>query len=492
MRRIGWFGLWNLCLGVAAMAVCTGCMLSEPVVQDTEDGVDGKWDVPQRYSFERLNDAGYDISYTGQTLRHVLILTLKDHIESLTDRIDLDEVHVLHGDIMAELDMFYQYNGELSAMRAHPLVTDPPTKQGTLGEIAAGKTLRGKVAGNDSEGQHLSWGDVPLGWQAQGIKTPDALLIHWFRQIENTAMDRSQGVIGKDPYGEPLTKVYVGAAGIDYNQLIQKYLLGVVAYSQGTDDYLDDDIEGKGLLSDNTLVIKGKGYSALAHAWDEAFGYFGAARDYGDYDDNERAGKGGRDGFKEGYHDSNTDGMIDLHAEMNFGHSINAAKRDRGSHVDAPTDFTKDVFDAFLRGRAIIHSARGALTSTQMAALKDARDQLVQGWEKTIAANVVHYINEVLQDMAAFGTDEYKFLKHAKHWSEMKGFALSLQFNPRAMLTKSKYADFHARVGDQPVLPVDEGWSAYRQALVQARDILKITYDFDEKNIGGLDGEDGW
>jgi hypothetical protein len=131
----------------------------------------------------------------------------------------------------------------------------------------------------------------------------------------------------------------------------------VVFFSQGTDDYLDSDVDGKGLLSSNAQVVKdgvAKPYSALGHAWDEGFGYFGAARDYNDYTDTQAAGKGevGTPRAK-GYHDTNGDGKIDLKSEYNFGHSRNCAKRDRGSAGGATTDFSKDVMDAFLAGRTL-------------------------------------------------------------------------------------------------------------------------------------------
>ena len=70
---------------------------------------------------------------------------------------------------------------------------------------------------------------------------------------------------------------------------------GAVGFSQGADDYLDDDTEGKGLLADHTAADEGKPYTALEHAWDEGFGYFGGARNYLLYTDEEIAGEGGRD-----------------------------------------------------------------------------------------------------------------------------------------------------------------------------------------------------
>ena len=72
-----------------------------------------------------------------------------------------------------------------------------------------------------------------------------------------------------------------------------------------------------------------------------------------DFTDDEAAGKGGRDGFGNGYNDANADGSIDVRSEVVLGHAQNCAKRDRGSKNEdgvAQTDFSKEVFDSCLIG----------------------------------------------------------------------------------------------------------------------------------------------
>ena len=39
--------------------------------------------------------------------------------------------------------------------------------------------------------------------------------------------------------------------------------------------------DAMGLCADNSRAVPGRPYSALEHAWDQAFGYFGATRRYG-------------------------------------------------------------------------------------------------------------------------------------------------------------------------------------------------------------------
>ncbi|MFW6053623.1 MAG: DUF4856 domain-containing protein, partial [Persicimonas sp.] len=228
--------------------------------------------------------------------------------------------------------------------------------------------------------------------------------------------------------------------------------------------------------------------------WDEGFGYFGAARDYLAYTDEEIAGKGGRDGWSSGYYDTDEDGAINLNAEFNFGHSTNAAKRDLGASGDASTDLTAEAMEAFLTGRAIITAADGDLDDEQLAQLTEQRDIALLAWEKAIAATGVHYINDTLQVMGDFGSDDYDFATHAKVWSELKGFTLGLQFNPHSPIADSDFEQFQTLVGDAPVLAdADESdIDQYKADLVEARQILADAYGFAEANLGDDNGENGW
>ena len=169
---------------------------------------------------------------------------------------------------------------------------------------------------------NTDWDSEFAGWDTWGdteVQNPENLVRLWAGMIDAMAVERTNAMIGNDPSGVPITKVYVTPAGHDLQQLIQKFLLGAVAFSQGADDYLDDDLDGKGLNADNTEAVEGKAYTALEHAYDEGFGYFGAARDYLAYTDDEIAGKGGRDGWSKGYYDTNGDGQVDLKTEINWG-----------------------------------------------------------------------------------------------------------------------------------------------------------------------------
>ncbi len=258
-----------------------------------------------------------------------------------------------------------------------------------------------------------------------------------------------------------------------------------MAFSQGTDDYLDDDLAEKGLQSDHTVAVDGEAYTSLEHSWDEAFGYFGAAASYPDWTDDQIADTPGRD--------VNGDGAVDLLTEMNWGHSVNAAKRDRGAVVVA--DFTAQAWRGFFDGRQLLAETAGAgLTAEQQELLASHRDTAVDAWEAAIAATVVHYINDTLRHMGTFGSDAYHFGDHAKHWSELKGFALSFQFNPRSPMSATDFAALHGWIGQAPVLetapPAEQ--EAYAEALLEARALIGSTYGFDASNLGDENGENGW
>jgi hypothetical protein len=444
------------------------------------------------------------VKYTGQTMRQVLILNLKSFIGGLTAAIDAGVYSFATADeVLDALDFYFRFNAdedgetEISASLLLTKGSNPSTelKEMMYGDIST-SNLSGKLAGNDAKTDHRCWDpnnakaeDNPncdgitqgefAGWP--GITTPDEMLAAWFLMLADNAVSRSNGELDWD--------VHLTAEGHDLAQLIQKFLTVAITFSQGVDDYLDHDMEGKGLKSSNERV-EGQAYTDLAHAWDEGFGYFGAARDYDAYTDEEIAGKGGADD-RLGYHDTDADGTISLKSEYNFGASQNAAKRDHGATVS--TDFTQEIFDAFLAGRTLIHNSPGTLSEAHMTELMGHRDAIVWGWEKAYAATVIHYINDTLADMVKVGVvceegdgacSEYSRADHAKHWGELKGFALGFQFSPRSPLSDAAFAEFHGLVGTAPVLDGGD-LAAYETDLLVARAILEVSYGFASENVSG-------
>jgi len=447
------------------------------------------------YEFESRFDAEKSsVSYAGQTLRHVLIEDLKAYIGGLTKAIDDDTFSP--ADVkttVAALEYFYAFDGQTAGKEPIGLTTTPATLQNVYDDISTKKNLKDKLAGNDTATDHVDWSTTFVGWKdasiaAHGgsITSPEGLLLAFFGTLGKLALDRENGTIPNEPGTQKaLTKVYVTADGLDFQQLIQKHLVMSVAYSQGTDDYLDDEAAdaGKGLLSPNTRDGV-SAYTVLEHAWDEAFGYFGAARDFALYTDKEIASAGGRPDWQ-GSHDTNGDGKIDLTQEYIFGAASNAAKRDLGAKE--PTDFTRDAFAAAHAGRALIGDAGEVLTADELTALRGHRDAWVAAWERAIAATVIHYVNKSIGHTQALGTASYDFYAHAKAWSELKGFALGLQYNPRAKLSTADFAKLHDLVGDRPVLvtAAQSERDGYVTKLIEARETLRKAYGFSLANAEG-------
>ena len=449
------------------------------------------------YAFDAKYDGeGDSTSYSGQTARHALISGLKKYIDGLGGVLAANSSAA--ATVRDELNLLYTCSsvdangtpiGDLCDGDHHQISTDLPATQTTIGDISGGKSLSGKIAGKDATGQSTDWETVGLkGWGTDAeVITPDGLVNLWLDMIGDNALAIADGNFVLTPDGEEITKPSVTAEGHDLAQLVQKFLLGAVAFSQAADDYLDYDeadfagtdlvASGKGLFGDNTALKSGKNYTPLEHTWDEGFGYFGAAKDYLAYTDDEIARKDGREEYQ-GHHDTNNDCRIDLTSEFNWGHSVNAAKRDR-NHT---TDLTADAFNAFYAGRLLITETVDALTEAQMTELKAHSDNAIAAWEKAIAATVIHYINDTIADMDASDAD-YDFYTHAKHWSEMKGFALSFQFNRRSPMSAEAFAALHVAFGDAPVLRGAENFEAYKTGLLDTRTTLGTIYGFDATDV---------
>jgi hypothetical protein len=490
----------------------------DPNADQIDSDVNGKGDacdpIPTKYGAKGYIEAGTEdgVSYTGQTARQVLQLQMVGYMEDLEDDPGVSAETVKNG-------LNFYVKGEGADDTNHGFTVKGGTTTGeevipgpTYGDISTGKNLDGKIAGGSLEGTgetgKLIDGEF-FGWVTGMDSTPlpIELVDYW---MDGLAAEATDGVAPTvkvaDGTEVPIDTPMISATGVHYRQLIQKFLSVSVNFSQGTNDYMQADFANQ--LGEEK---PGKGYSAGAHNFDEAFGYYGASRDINDYTDDEAAGKGGRAEYGNGYYDSNGDGLIDLRGEYVFGHSQNCAKRDRKTNAEgvAYTDFSKSAMDAFLLGRRILENAEeaGELTAEADAVLQAQITIAALIWEKCIAATVVHYINDVSKDMAEFSGGAYADLSNfttlAKHWGEMKGFALGLQFSPispfRTEDTGVSVTDLKrvlSLMGDAPVLAdgsqggqataassAEAAIDTYLSGLLEARDILERAYELDPEVV---------
>lgn len=462
------------------------------------------------YDFRNESSGESSVAYSGQVARHVLLKELSNYIKGdfATDIANSEDKIGLYYDISSDDYENVWGSRELTLSAFEDAV------QTTLTEISSShKNLKGKLAGNDEKGQYKDWNaeNALDGWAGleAAQNTPTGLTEHLFTLLRENALEVQAGK-AVTTHGVEVGKVYVTPEGVDLQQLIEKFLNGAVLFSQAADDYLDNDggKTTKGLLSDN-LEFGDKAYTALEHQWDEGFGYFGAARNYLSYSDNELASKvkddesNGRLAFN-GKNDTNADGKIDLLAEYNWGNSTNAGKRDR----TGVTDLSTQAFTAFYNGRKLLSDNAGtALTAEQMTELEGYATEARLAWEQAIVATSIHYINDVLNnddgdidDIASGDYTHEQFYAFAKHWSEMKGFALNMQFNPVSPFVNvnrdantgsatEQFKKLHQLMANAPVIEGTDAVEAYKKGLIEARNILRDAYEWKDKDGNVLTGD---
>lgn len=428
------------------------------------------------YTFpSKLVEGESSVSYTGQQARQLLIGELKSFIASdalqlnfagTTEQAKADLMRIYttgvsdSGTSLVDVNVY----GTGSVTDISISVDSPLTlAQEDYADVytAAGKKdLEEKVAGFDNT---LSKAEF-IGWAVTADtedEKPNALLQSWFDEIAALATD------GDD------TTTYVNDAGHDLNQLVQKFLFGAVTYSQAARDYLKAD---KGLLKQNTAEDKDdKPYTSLEHQWDEGFGYFGAATHYLSKTDTEIKANA--------VIDADGNNVVDLFGgEYNFGLAVYASKMDLSTGT---TDYSKQAMEAFIEGRELIQANFGTdpvAGEGYHVELVEIAERALLAMENVIATATIHYINTTISDIEAY-VPASDFSTIAKHWSEMKGFALSLQFSPVAKITDVQLEGVHNLIGTTPKADVTADSEAYIVKLKEARTTLQTVYGYDAEAV---------
>jgi hypothetical protein len=354
-------------------------------------------------------------AYTGQMARH----TVHNSLKKLSGK----------GNGQANLELKAQMLEYYSGKDKGRAIIDPKTKgefvvkQTKLSEISGGVNLEGKT-----------FKGAVLGWPGN-MTGPEVI-----KFMIDKASSTEKGF-------DPLT-------GYDYIQLISKFTMGAVFYNQAVDNYLDEKMDA-GNKPNNKPYKKGKHYTGKEHSWDEGFGYFGApahtmkltAKEV--YSITKQKAKA----FTKA--DYNKDGKVDLVTEMAYAHAYYAA----GADKSGKTKYLHTIMQAFLDGRQLIADAKGeVLTDKQRQQLKAYAQIIETNWEKVIAEAVFKYAGSTYNDLQALkkaidsnGDASKIFRKYAKHWGELKGFALALQTG-RNNLGETA-VKLNRMIGFSPVLP---------------------------------------
>ena len=249
-------------------------------------------------------------------------------------------------------------------------------------------------------------------------------------KVKQTMVDeisKGKNLKGKTNKGfDPVT-------GYNYPQLISKFMMGAVFYSQAVDNYLDEKM-GADNKPNNKPYKKGAHYTGKEHSWDEAFGYFGAPAHAMALNAKQAYGIAKRKDIKVA--DANGDGVVDLKTEMTFAHAYYAADSDK-----AGTKYMHTIVDAFIKGRQLIRDANGtALTDQQRAQLMSYVKVIKTNWEKVIAEAAFKYAGSCYKDLEKLrtivesnGNASKAFAAYGKHWGELKGFLMALETSGRSL-----------------------------------------------------------
>ena len=223
--------------------------------------------------------------------------------------------------------------------------------------------------------------------------------------------------------------------GMNYPQLISKFIMGAMMYNQAVDNYLDEKLAADN-KPNNKPYGDGKHYTGKEHSWDEAFGYFGApvhAMSLKPADAYNIAKMGGTSDAETvlAIADVNGNGKVDLKTEMVYGPAYYAA----GADKSGKTTYLRAITEAFINGRQVIADAKGeALSDDERAQLRQYASVIERHWQTVLAEAAFKYAGSVYKDMHSIHklqenkSDTTKAVaNYIKHWGELKGFVLALQ-----------------------------------------------------------------
>lgn len=322
---------------------------------------------PTTYNFERNSES--TVSFDGQSTRILMGTELLDKMMDNTSSA-----------------------AELLAMFAHQ-TGDPDFQDPDLN--ASDKNISSKTAASvdyfatNATDQALIRTDFELWIQAQ----VDEVFPNW-----NVAA--SAGNAGQIADGGSTR--YISALGLEYNQLLNKGLIGGLMVDQSLNNYLSPAVLDAGTNradNDAGTVEEGKPFTTMEHKWDEAYGYV-----YGlNADPSDPNADLGVDQFLNNY-------IGRLEADMDFA------------------GIADGIFQAFKLGRAAI-----------VAGNYEVRDEQVQivreNISRVIGVRAVHYLQ---QGKIALNQDTPDFGGAFHDLSEAYGIIYSLQFT-RMPETDSPY-----------------------------------------------------
>ncbi|MDG2078832.1 MAG: hypothetical protein P8J26_04925, partial [Pseudomonadales bacterium] len=208
--------------------------------------------VPSTYMFEN-ESLESTVSYTGQTARHLLVEELVDYmLGQLPSRNAANDADA----VFDGLDFYVTLDATARDASVQPVSFTVPGGEPIIfgggesdfaasinaGDVSSSKRIRNKLAREDKVDHLLDGPEGFFGWTGLSPNTPAGLVDELLVMLaaETQVTDASIATVGGS-VPIPADNPRVTADGVDLRQMIQKFVVGALTFSQGTADYLSID-----------------------------------------------------------------------------------------------------------------------------------------------------------------------------------------------------------------------------------------------------------
>jgi hypothetical protein len=385
---------------------------------DKDDDNAPSVETPVSYEFSREGNS--TVSFSGQTTR---ILMAEELVSAMKDFSSAEEL------------MLNRYRNESSyGEDVNPFSSEALN--------ASTKSIRSKVAA--SRDYFFTNATVSAEIKNQFESWISAQVSEVFPN-ENTLA--APGVAGQIADGSSTR--YVNAQGLEYDQLVNKSLIGALMADQMLNNYLSTSVLDEGTNiedNDNEALVEDKLYTNMEHKWDEAYGYlYGTAANPAD-------------------------------PNLALGEADNFLNKYLG-RVERDPDFegiAEEIFNAFKLGRAAIVAGEYDLRDEQADIIRVAVSEI-------IAIRAVYYL---IQGKIAIENGDMGAAFH--DLSEGYGFIYSLQFtrNPATSQPYFTKAEVDAFLADLLEDGANGLWDVKPATLEAMAAAIAAPFDFTVAQAG--------
>ncbi|WP_301161958.1 DUF4856 domain-containing protein [uncultured Winogradskyella sp.] len=375
---------------------------------DDDNGSSGSQVVaPATYQFER--NGVTTVNYGGQTSR---ILMGVEFVSALSDNTKTE----------VELDGMFTNTGDyFSTSELNTSGKDIRSKTAASNDYFSANTTDGNAIKSELD-----------GWIANQVNDV-------FPNWNTIAVSGTAGQIQEAGGGSIR---YVNSKGLEYNQAINKSLIGALIADQILNNYLSPSVldAGDNITNNDSDVLDGSNnYTTMEHKWDEAFGYL-----YG------------------------TDDA--LAPQLNQDSFLNKYL----SRVEDDEDFAgiaDDIYNAFKLGRAAIVSKNYTVRDQQAEIIREKISEI-------IAIRAVYYLQ---QGKTNLGTD-YGSAFH--DLSEGFGFVYSLQFTRQPGTSSPYFTKSEVDAFVSELMTANGFWDVTSETLDSISEDIASRFNFTVEQAG--------